>query len=198
MKYGNVTLGQAEAAFNKLKNAVGEDWLSLLLSDELAITRKERKFREVESLEIRIPAIPKMTAKQILEKYPFLRSVLKDDSPESEVVLTLTTVLEKDEDRISGNDYKVRLKSVRGQLGLSQVVWLVEHQDEFPEFMALPPKICIDFPGTIAVDVQDLQDIPYLYQNNGRWLPRWYWLGRNLDSDCRIAVSLPPQAGKAA
>ena len=190
MKYGSVTLGQIEAMINKIKRDVGEEGVELLLADELVISRKERKLRSVETVEICISATPKSSSKGILKKYDFLRSVEKDDSPEGEIVMTLATVLREDEGSVSGSEYELRLQKISGILGYSQAVWLVENQDKLPkEFMDLLGKIYVDFPATVAVDVDGCQCVPYLHSSVGRWFLGWRWLVGGFRSHDRIAGS---------
>lgn len=147
-----------------------------------------RKLRSVETIEIRIPALPKSNPDDILKKYDFLRSVDKDDSPEGEVVMTFTTVLWEDEGPISGVEYESRLASVEGNLGYSQAAWLVEHQDKLPrEFMDLLGKIYVDFPATVAVGVGGRRCVPFLRLSGGRWFRGWRWLGFDFRSRGRVA-----------
>lgn len=187
MKYGKLTLGQIEAIVNKLG---GEEGVDLLLADELVISRKERKLRSVEGIEIKIPAIPKSSSNDILKKYNFLRTIEKDDSPEGEVVMTFATVLREDENFISGKEYQTRFVGLDGKLGYSQAVWLVENQDSLPkEFMELLGKIYVDFPVTVAVDVDGCRYVPYLGLRGGRWFLDWSWLEVAFSSIGRVARS---------
>lgn len=188
MKYGKLTLGQIEALVNKLG---GEEGVELLLADEFIISRKERKLRSVEMIEVHIPATPKSNSKSILKKYDFLRSIEKDDSPEGEVVMTFATALRgEDENSISGSEYELRLQKITGILGYSQAVWLVENQDKLPkEFMDLLGKIYVDFPATIAVSVGGGRCVPFLRLRAGRWFLDWHWLEDGFSSDGRVARS---------
>lgn len=124
-------------------------------------------------LEIRILALPRTPASEICRKYGF-RSVV-DNSPETEVVMVL----------------KTRLQTVSGTLGLSQALWVVEHQDELPvEFMALLGKIWIDFPATIAVFSYGRRMIPFLDQDgSSRWYLYWIPLSSRCDSGDRVALA---------
>lgn len=150
------------------------------------------KLRPVETIAIRIPALPRLTAKGILRRYNLLKSVECDNSPEDEVVFNFATVLRENENSTPGQEYQTRLASVEGKLGISQAIWLVQHQDEFPELMAILGKVYVDFPATIAVDVDGNRGVPYLDQDGGRWCVGWGWCGSGFDTRGRIAGSGKP------
>ncbi len=171
---------------------------------------EERKLRRVESITIKIPALPRLSAEAIFQRFKNLRSIEKDESPEGEVVLTFSTVLEEREHSISlerngYREYEIRLQGVEGKLGLSQALWLEEHQDEFPELMAflvanqegtweLRDETFIVFPATICVDEKGERSFPRLTggDNGDRWHTSWLWICCGFDVSDRIAASVQP------
>lgn len=155
---------------------------------------------EIKSLQFSftIPALSRLAKSEICSKYGF-KSVECDNSPEGEVVMVLETVLRNGESSIDGKEYEMRLRTVSGQLGLSQALWIVEHQDELPSwFMELLGKVYIDFPATIAVYSRGYRRVPCLGRGGSRWSLGWYWLDGGFDSNGRVACSRPPaeRAGK--
>jgi len=141
------------------------------------------------TIEIRIPALSRIAKSEICSRYGF-KSVERDNSPTEEVIMVLESVLRDDENSISWREYESRLRTVSGQLGLSQALWVVEHQDVLPaEFMALLGKVYIDFPATIAVCSDGYRSVPFLNQNGSRWYLNWHWLDNGFSSDGRVARS---------
>lgn len=151
-------------------------------------------FQETGELTIQIPALVRPTAEQLQEKYSWIckeNGIERDTSPTEEAVtLKLGTVLCADEERISGSEYERRIAPrLNISLGYQQAMWLVEHQDKFPEFMALLGKVYIDFPGLIVVHADGIRRFPYLGRGGERWYLRWVWIDHDLSRRGRVALS---------
>lgn len=145
--------------------------------------------RETGELTIQIPALPRPTLKDIQKKYPWVKSIERDTSPEGPVTLQLATVLRPGENVIGGTEYERRLAPSQDvSLGYQQWQWLLEHQDEYPVFMALLGKVYIDFPGIVVVHEGGDRGVPYCGQYCTRWRDGWHWLNRFFLFD-RIAVA---------
>jgi len=146
-------------------------------------------FRLVEDLSILIPSLPRPTLEELQSKFDWIKKIERDASPTGAVQLRLGTVLGSDEEAISGKEYERRRVPLAGHLhGYQQLVWLVEHQDEHPNFKALPGQIYIDGPGLIVVGADGRRRFPYLRQGDERWDLRWGWTGSKLDRYGRVAV----------
>lgn len=135
---------------------------------------------------MKIPALKKIK-EDLQAKYPFIKSIEKDESPTKAVDCNFISVLKNGESGINGEEYQKRVP--KNVLGLSQAVWLLEHQDKFPELKELLGKVYIDFPATIVVDARGYRDYPCLNRLGKRWTLHWYWIGYGFDSRGRIAVS---------
>lgn len=161
------------------------------VADILQVVKDHKDFANYlrMGLEIRIPALSGLTKSEICRKYGFKDVV--DNSPMTEVVMVLETVFRDGERSITGSEYEDRLKSVSGTLGLSQALWLIDHQDEFPEFMALLGKVYIYFPATIVVFGDDSRRVPFLDRCGARWHLGWRWLDGGFGSNGRVARSRP-------
>ncbi len=146
-------------------------------------------FRESGELRIEIPALPRPTLGELQKKYDFIRSIESDDSPTEPVTLVLGTVLHSGESSINGTEYEYRLKSIGGKFGYQQGIWLVEHQDELPEFKKLCGEVYIDLPGLIVLGGDGRRSFPCLREYGGRWNLNWFWLGNVFRLDDRIARS---------
>jgi hypothetical protein len=146
-------------------------------------------FRETGELSIQLPALKRPTLKEIQSKYDWVKSIERDTSTEDAVTLTFATVLvPNDGSSIDGKEYEKRIAfKLNSLLGFQHMIWLIEHQAEFPEFMALLGKIYIDFPGTVVVDRDGDRNIPYCTQRGSRWDDYWDWLGNGFHSGGRIA-----------
>lgn len=138
-----------------------------------------------------IPGLPRVSASEILRKYGF-KSVERDNSPTKEVIFSLQVVLREDATSISGQEYELWLQSVAGQLGLSQALWLLEHQEELQEFMALLREINIDFPATIVVDRFGDRCVPCFGLSDRRGSLYWSRLSHGCSFVGRVAVSYRP------
>ena len=150
-------------------------------------------FRETGELVIHIPALARPTLEQLREKYSWIRQengIERDTSPTDPVTLKLGTVLRPDEEWIKGAEYEQRLApKLDISLGYQQALWLVEHQDQFPEFMALLGKVYIDFPGLVVVSVDGYRRFACLSRGGGRWCLLWRWIDNGLSQDGRVAIS---------
>jgi hypothetical protein len=147
-------------------------------------------FRNTGELSIKIPALKRYTLEQIQEKHPGMNIVsVEDTSTEEEVTLSLATVLvPSDDGSIEGEEYWKRVVAkLNSLLGIQHRDWLVEHQTEFPEFMALLGKVWIDFLGTIVVRRNGDRNAPDCYQDGSRWRGGWHWLGRDFHGLGRVA-----------
>ena len=122
-------------------------------------------------------------------KYDWVKSIERDTPTEEPVTLSLVTVLAAGStDFIDGKEYELRIgEHLNSLLGFQHRQWLLEHQAEFPEFMALLGKIYIDFPGIVVVDRDGGRDVPYCDQHGSRWGAYWYWLSSYFDVRGRIA-----------
>ena len=150
-------------------------------------------FLETGELTIQIPALARPTPEQLRKKYSWIKEengIERDTSPAEAITLKLGTVLRPDEKKINGGEYEKRIApKLNLTLGYQHALWLVEHQDEFPEFMALLGKIYIDFPGLIVVRADGRRDFPYLRDDGRRWYLVWYWVGHGFNRVGRFAVS---------
>ncbi len=182
---GGLKVSRSEEAVLDLS----EDTLKLLTDEFVAkLIAAAGFFRKMEDVAIQIPALPRPTIAEIQAKFSWIKSIERDNSPTEAVTLSLGTVLRPDEGSVGGVEYERRIISLP-TLGYQQAVWLVDHQDEFPEFMALLGKVYIDFPGLVVVRENGDRDVPYLDQGGKRWYLHWDWLGHGQRSDGRVAVS---------
>ncbi len=139
---------------------------------------------------IEIPALPRPTLPELQAKYPWIKSIERDDSPEGPVTLRLATVLKPKEPSINGEVYEQRLMPLKDQLlGFQHQQWLLEHQKEFPELMALLGRVYLDFSGIFVVSDDGSRDCPDLYQGDRRWDGSWYWVSSGFGGGGRVAVS---------
>ncbi len=148
-------------------------------------------WRDTNELKIQIPALPHPTLKELQEKYNFIfiKSIEVDESPTEPVTLVLGTVLRPDEKSINGTEYEYRLRSIDGKFGYQQGAWLVEHQDEYPDFKNLCGKVYIDLPGLKVLHDDGYRFFPYLDVGGGRWDLFWGWIVGGLGSGGRVARS---------
>jgi len=133
-------------------------------------------FRETNEVSITIPALARPTLPELRLKHDWIREkdgIERDTSPTGAVTLKLATVLREGEGSINGSKCEERIAGKLDiVLGYQQAVWLVEHQDEFPEFMALLGKIYIDFTGLVVVDAYGDRSYPCLLRRGERWYLR--------------------------
>lgn len=147
-------------------------------------------FRETGELAIQIPALPRPTLEGLQEKYSWVKKIERDTSVAMAATLRLKSVLAADEKNINGGEYEKRIApKLNVALGYQHAEWLVQHQDEFPELMALLGKVYIDFPGLVVVNAGGSRAFPCLGQRGGRWSVRWGWVGDGFDQDGRVGVS---------
>ena len=145
-------------------------------------------FRETGEFTVTIPALARPALAQLQEFG--IKKIERDISPTKAVTLKLGTVLRPDEERINGAEYERRIAPMLDTcLGYQQAAWLVEHQDESPEFTALLGKVYIDFPGLVVADADGHRHFPYLVRRGKRWFLSWGWVGYALDRGGRVAVS---------
>lgn len=187
MKYPSLDLGTIEAMVNKLG---GMEGVQSFLRGDLVIQPPIDVLRIMEEIAISIPALPQPTLEELQAKYSWIARIEADTSPVEAVRLALGTVLRTGESSINGKKYEDRRAAIVGRmLGYQHLAWLVEHQDEFPAFMALLGKIYLDAPGLTVVNAVGSRYFPCLDQDGKRWYLDWYWTECDLDSFGRLAVS---------
>ena len=105
--------------------------------------------------------------------------------------LILGTVLREGETgSINGTEYERRLAPKQNViLGFQHRQWLLEHQTEFPELMALLGKVYIDFSGLVVVLGGGDRGVPCVSLDGRRWDGFWAWLDGDFRPDGRVAVS---------
>jgi hypothetical protein len=152
--------------------------------------------RDTGELSIPIPALPRPTLYELRNKYPQIEAkggIERDDSPTTAVTLKLGSVLiPGEEENVDGMIYEQRLLIPRRRgllLGHQQAIWVMEHQQEFPELIQLLGKIYIDFPGLIVVRSDGSRDVFCLRSFGKRWYLGWRWLQDNAGSHARTAFS---------
>jgi len=148
-----------------------------------------KHFRETGEVSIQLPALKRPTLKELQSKYDWIKSIERDTSTEEAVTLTFATVLTpSDGNSIDGREYEKRIALKHDALlGFQHMAWLIEHQDEFPEFKPFLGKIYIDFPGLVVVNRDGDRNLPYCSRDGSRWDDFWDWLGDDFNSSGRIA-----------
>jgi hypothetical protein len=132
--------------------------------------------RETDEFCVCIPPLPRPTLECVQSRFPYVRRVEADNSPEEAVILSSGTLLGKGE-RISGAQYELRLNCHRDLLlGYQQAVWLEGHQDEYPSLMRWVGEVYIDFPGMIVLETSGNRSILCLSNSGKRWRLCWIWL----------------------
>jgi hypothetical protein len=125
-----------------------------------------------------------------LASFDWVKSIERDTSPVEAVTLRLFTILREGETSVGGAECERRIAGkLNIILGYQQAVWLVEHQDEFPEFMAMLGKIYIDFSGLVVVNSYGSRSFPFLDRSGERWYLIWNWIDDGFGSDGRVASS---------
>jgi hypothetical protein len=147
-------------------------------------------FRETGEVSIQFPALKRPTLEYLQSKYDWIKSIERDTSTEESVTLSLATVLAAGSTAsIGGREYELRIaEHLNSLLGFQHREWLLEHQAECPEFMALLGKVYIDFPGIVVVCRDSDRHIPYCNRNGSRWGGNWNWLSDDFLVNGRIAV----------
>ena len=141
---------------------------------------------------IQLPALKRPTLAGLQQDWGYIDRIERDDSTEEPVTLRLATVLKSDESSIEGAVYERRLMRLRTDgrlLGFQHRQWLLEHQTELPELMALLGKVYVDFPGIVVVDDDGSRNVPYAGQDGKRWATFWFWLNFDFVQSGRVAVS---------
>jgi len=154
-----------------------------------SIFDRKRAFRETGELSLALPALPRPTLEEIQERYPSIRSIERDTSPEHPVTLVLVTLLRPKELLVVNPEYDRRLARLRSSLlGYQHLHWLLEYQAELPSLMALFGKVHIDFPGIRVVHKNGILLAPSCLPSvGGRWYGDWS-LGSGFP-DGRVAVA---------
>ena len=183
--WSKLSIADVQVGIDEAKRA-GEEF-TRFIKNRFRIVQNS-SFVTTESCSITIPALAQPTLDTLRSKYSFIKSIERDTSPVEAVILNLGTVLTTDENSISGSKYESRIMPLP-TLGYQQATWLVEHQDEFPEFMTLLGKVYIDFPGLVVLSADGDRDIPCLGQDGRRWGLVWHWIGRAFNRRGRVAVS---------
>src|SRR5579859_5997318 len=92
-----------ETLYGKMKDAATiEKVLDLFGADAL---------RVLEALGIKIPALSQPTLQTLQDSHSWIRRIEVDNSPATAVEMNLATVLEPDEDSVSGQEYEHRRAS---------------------------------------------------------------------------------------
>ncbi len=147
----------------------------------------DQTFIETGELVVPIPALLIPTIDELRGRFSFIKSIHADRSVREATTLHLGTVLRPGEEQIDGVEYerrRVGLPMLSAQHGL----WLEEHQEEFPAFMALRGKVYIDLPGLEIVSTVGGRGFACLDDDGTRWGLYWGWTDDRLDRDGRIGV----------
>lgn len=97
--------------------------------------------------------------------------------------LKFLSFLKKGKSSATGKTMRRRAVAMKGNLGLADVKYVLEHQAEIPvEFQ----NNYLVFPGTLLRDPYGLLCVAYLYWGGGRWYLFWYWLSNVWDDDDRL------------
>ena len=180
----------AELDFSFERNGLSAEdvkWLSSgsVLADILNVRRGLAEIKPID-FTLQIPALSRMETAKLLKKYG-MKSVV-DNSPTEAVTFSLEMVLTDQEDWITGERFEGRVTG-KPSLGLSQALWIIEHQDELPAwFKALLGKVWIAFTATVAVGSDGFRRFPHLYQGGERWSLDWSWFGHGVGQSVRLAV----------
>lgn len=98
--------------------------------------------------------------------------------------LELVEFLVGSEEYVVGETMRKRGIKKQAMLGLSDAVWLLEHQSEIPEEMR---KYYIVFSGTTLRDPGGYRRVAYLDWSGGQWYLHFHWLDRDFYRDYRLA-----------
>ena len=146
--------------------------------------------REPNALSINMPGLQRPSLKTLRRRYRWIMSIERDTSPESSVTLKLTKVVLPNEGEISGKDFTRRIAPrLRNLLGYQHCRWLLDHQKEYGEFMALLRKVVIRFPGLVVIDNEGNRRLPEYEWGRTRWNEVWGRLDNPVEDDDLIAVA---------
>ncbi|MBP6855853.1 MAG: hypothetical protein KBC26_02720 [Candidatus Pacebacteria bacterium] len=163
---------------------------SLFIRGGFRVSESGYFFRQLEPLSIPIPALPRPILADLKVKFSWNRGIESDTSPVDALTLILGTVLRSEEEFVNGFEYERRRSPLAGQmLGYQHLMWLVDHQNEFPAIMGLRGKICIDGPGLIVFGKGGHRYYPYLDQSDKGWHLYWQKVNNCLGRNRRLAVS---------
>ena len=177
-------------SLNSSNSVVAESFVDWINHNNDRVLQISDSFNTIEPLSISIPALPRPTLEELQKRFSWIKSIERDTSPTEAIILNLATVLRPSDDRISGKEYEARINlKLDLILGYQQALWLVEHQDEFPEFMKLLGKIYIDFSGLVVVVRHGRRNISYLVLYGKRWSLFWAWFGGDFRRAGRVAFS---------
>lgn len=144
-----------------------------------------------ETLNIKVPALKRLSKKKILELYPWAKEI-KDTSTEKAGYLNLAMIQNKeDEGYVSGDEVQKRLKASKLKFpGLQHMLWLEEHKDEFPQIKKAMAGDAwwIFFQGTHLRVSRGSWRVPYADWSGARWDRGAVWLDRTWYSRCRVVL----------
>jgi len=145
-------------------------------------------FRLTGEISIRMPTLPRPSLEELQERDTWIKAIEQDASPEESVIFTLATVLRTNEVRIGGEELMLRLASrPRGLLGHQHLRWLLDHEAEYPELMALLGRIYIDFPGIIVLDAGGIRHFASCRMGGRHRLSCWCRLDSGFSENGRVA-----------
>ena len=196
MKYGDVSLGQVEAAINRMGGE--KNWHRFLGDDELA-----SKIRGVidGKLEVREPersSVVSIDGTQPFDPEAFLGSGWSIEGQDERALelgvldfnqIELTSTLGDGERLVNGEERLERLKRdgrIRLDAKAFQTIW--ENRDEIAIPEGWKEPFFVSFDGTILRSPGGCRYVLYLHWIDGRWYWRAYWLGLDFLADCRAAV----------
>lgn len=145
-----------------------------------------------EILNIKVPALKRLSKKKILELYPWATEI-KDTSTEKAGYLNLAMIQNKeDEGYVSGDEVQKRLKDSKHQFpGLQHMLWLQERREKYPELkkvMQGKDVWWIFFQGTHLRDSYGFWDVPCASWEGARWDRGAIWLDSAWNSDYRVVL----------
>lgn len=114
--------------------------------------------------------------------------VVEDVEPRSFKVgdLKFKSFLQGDETYVGGDTMRQRAVELKGNLGLSDAKYFLEHQSEIPT--ELRGKYIV-FAGTVMRGSGGSIHVPFIYFNDGRWVLGFDWLGCHFNVNDRVACS---------
>jgi len=149
------------------------------------------EFEMCDEFTVAIPAIQRPTISDIRKDFEFIESIERDTSLTEASNLTCIKVIRPDENNVRKSEYERRVApwAILGP-GYQQAKWLVEHQDELPNFRAMVGRIYIAFPGMVASYGKGQRFYPLLISDEfRRWYLFWQWIFTGCHRLGRIAVS---------